>query len=129
MLALTHVERRSDMNNINITGTFAEYVDSIAAEIKFHAPRNYSVSVEDHFWGIASEKDGGTPCKVVRISENSNGPRNHFSISKLEFTTLQRYAPDALVKLAAERLAAAIDSLKGLRDEFSEAIKEFEIAI
>jgi hypothetical protein len=117
------------MNNINIIGTFAEYMDSIAAEIKQHTPKNYSVGVRDDSWGTAHAEDGGTPCKVICISEDSGGPRNHFSIAEIEFATLQQYAPEALDVLVAERLAATINSLKGLRDDFSGAINKLEVAL
>ena len=78
------------MKNINITDTFQEYVNSIAEEIRrLLTSKNYSVRIEDSFWGTATAEEGGTPVKVVFINEDDGGPSVNFSIAELEFLTLQ----------------------------------------
>ena len=97
------------MENLNITGTFSEYVDSIVAEAQRLFGDCYIITTEDSFWGTATAEDGGTPCKVIYLRKN--GWNTHFSIAELEFITLQCYAPDALVDLAIHRFIDVRDGL------------------
>lgn len=118
------------MNNINITGTFTEYMDSVVAEIQqLLSDANYSVEVKNSFWGVATAKDGGTFCKVVSIWENDNGPGVCFSIAELEFLTLRRFAPEGLINIATTRLADVINIFKILHDAFGETIDKLRVGV
>ena len=118
------------MNNIDTIGTFTEYMDSIVVEIRhLLSSQNYLVNVENRFWGTATEKEGGTPVKVIFISEDNDGPNVSFSIARLEFMTLRQYAPKALVDLATTRFSDAIDSLKELHNEFGSMIEKLTVGV
>ena len=109
------------MKNINTTGTFKEYVESIAAEIKQLLPE-YTVEVQNTDW--SPQQDDSIPALAV-VFDIINGCSGNFSIAEFEFEQ-DKHNAIALENLATIRLTDAIWCLKNARDEYDSLIKLLE---
>ncbi len=105
------------MKNINTTGTFQEYIDSIAAEIQRllgiqineYEP-NYIVKIEETNWWV--DQDGGKPGLAIIFSDDTRlGVGTYFSIGESEFDN-NIHDPEFLDRLAQTRLIGAVLSLR-----------------
>ena len=109
------------MKNINTTGTFREYIDSIAAEIQrllniefSEGEPDYIVKIEETNWWV--DQDGGMPGLAIIFNDDTRlGVGTFFSIGEFEFAN-NTHDPEFLDHLAQSRLTDAILSLKENHD-------------
>lgn len=109
------------MKNINTTGTFREYIESIAAKIKQLLP-GYSIEVQNTDW--SPQQDGSMPALAV-VFDTVDGCSGNFSIAEFEFEK-NKHNVIALESLATIRLTDAICCLKNARDGYDLLIKLLE---